>query len=235
MENRISPEIEGVYNQLLWIEQRRARIVESVSAHFSQSAAYKILKEKSLLNTIVGREKSFSTLLDDRSPKVFLADLAKQVEQQEAATIHALRTHISLYQHHVDEQILFGARTAGQEAGRHFLSRLAAHTRRYLDVPEAVQAVFELTYNGLPDERNHFLCLRLFGGSTVHFIRSPHLAAWTAVGADPSFLFELKEEWIRGILDILSPETVFTTTQAMERGDDYGLSQFYARDRHAGP
>jgi len=154
----------------------------------------------------------------------------------EAATVTALRKHVSVYQQHVDEQILFGARTAGQEAGRSFLARSKPATkgRTHLDVPEAIQAVFDLTYNGLPWEKDYFLCLRALGGSTVHYIRSPHLAAWRSSNGDPKFLSSLKSEWTKGMLDILSPETEYSSSHSIEQGETFGLAQFHLREQHAG-
>jgi hypothetical protein len=232
----ISPEIERVYQQLLWIDRRRDRILSSVSAHFGSSLVEKIvapLKESPLLGC-----PDYSSLVDERGPRDYLAALAEDVESLEAGTITLLRKHVSVYPEHVDEQILFGARTAGQEAGRSFLATAKPALSgggAQLGVPEAVQAIFELTYNGLPWEKNHFLCLRALGGSTVHFARSPHLKVWKKAGADPKFLYLVKSNWISGMLDILSPLTVFSSHQAIEQGAEFGLAHFYLRDQHAGP
>lgn len=229
-----SPEIERIYQQLLWIERRRARVLASVSAHFGKSIVEKLTKE--IISPLAG-EPDYSTLVDETGPERYLAKLANEVEQLEANTVSALRKHVSVYPAHVDEQILFGARTAGQEAGRTFLAsaKPAITGRSHLEVPEAVQAVFDLTYNGLPWEKNHFLCLRALGGSTVHYTHSPHLSAWKSVGAEPRFLYELKSEWIKGILDILSPETEYSSSQAIEQGAEFGLAHFHQREHHAGP
>jgi hypothetical protein len=231
----ISPEIERVYQQLLWIDRRRDRILSSVSAHFGSSLVEKITEplEKSPLSG----NPDYGSLVDERGPRDYLAALAEEVEGLEASTITLLRKHVSVYPEHVDEQILFGARTAGQEAGRSFLAtaKPALSGRAQLGVPEAVQAVFELAYNGLPWEKNHFLCLRALGGSTVHFARSPHLKVWKKSGADPKFLYLVKASWINGMLDILSPLTVFSSHQAIEQGAEFGLAHFYLRDQHAGP
>jgi hypothetical protein len=234
---KISPEIERIYQQLLWADRRRARIITSVAAHFGSTTVQRILSQEKLTNSKLVGEPDFHTLLDERAPPAYLAHLAHETEALEAATVSALRKHVSVYQQHVDEQILFGTRTAGQEAGRSFLARskLATKGRTHLDVPEAIQAVFDLTYNGLPWEKDYFLCLRALGGSTVHYIRSPHLAAWRAAGGDPKFMFSLKSEWIRGMLDILSPETEFSTSHSIEQGERYGLAQFHLREQHAGP
>jgi hypothetical protein len=229
-----SPEIERIYQQLLWIERRRARILASVCAHFGKSAVDKLTKD---LSSILAGEPDYSALVDETGPEAYLAKLAAEVEQLEAHTISILRKHVSVYPAHVDEQILFGARTAGQEAGRSFLAsaKPALTGRSHLEVAEAVQAVFDLTYNGLPGEKNHFLCLRSLGGSTVHYARSPHLGSWKAAGGDPRFLYEVKSEWIKGILDILSPDTEFSSSRSIEQGADFGLAHFHQREHHAGP
>jgi hypothetical protein len=237
VNSSISPDVELVYAQLLWIERRRYRLVESVSAHFGRALVERVLSAADLLNSPLENEPELTALLDEREPEVFLGNLSVLVERNEAATVTRLRSHVSVYREHVDEQILFGARTAGQEAGRSFLSVSSVVRPRpgNLSVPEAVQAVFEMNYTGQPGEKNHFLMLRSQGGSTVHFIRSPHLAAWVSVAAEPKFLYQVRCEWIRGILDIVSPLTDFSTTQSIEQGGLYGLEHFYLRGQHAGP
>jgi hypothetical protein len=141
-----------------------------------------------------------------------------------------------VYQHHVDEQILFGVRTAGQEAGRAFMgqSHQATLKPERLEIPEAIQAVAELSYQGLPGEKNEFLCLRYHGGSTVHAVRSPRLEAWRSEGADLKFLRSTQIEWVRGILDILSPDTEYSVPHSLEEGSAFGLAQFHQRGVHAG-
>lgn len=237
MKSRISPEIELVYEQLLWIERRRFRILENVSAHFGRPLVERILSADELLASPLRGEPEFHTLLDERDPNDFLSSLATAVEKNEAAVITRLRSHVSIYREHVDEQIIFGSRTAGQEAGRHFLARSPVVKPRPhpLSVPEAVQAIFEMNFTGLPEERNHFVVLRSQGGSTVHFSHSPHLESWKSVGADSRFLYELRCEWVKGILDIISPQIVHATAAAIEKGSEFGLEHFYFREQHAGP
>lgn len=232
----ISPEVERVFSQLLWIEHRRARVVESVSAHFGQDKVGKILESQGLLPSPLSGDPCFSRLLDENDPDSFLRSLARRVERHDAATVHALRKHVSVYQQHVDEQILFGARTSGQEAGRSFLaeSKPSLKGRQSLSIPEAVQAVFSLSYNGVPGDRNHFLIIRPHSGATVHYTRSPHLDSWNEAGADPKFLYSVNSEWLRGALDILAPNASFVTSQAIEKGHPYGLAHFYLKGIHAG-
>jgi hypothetical protein len=137
----------------------------------------------------------------------------------------------------VDEQILFESRSPGQEAGRLFLShsKPAIRFRSHLDTPEAVQAVFELTSPGLPGDKNYFLSLRPLGGCSVHISRSPHTAPWDEAKAEAPFLYGIKSEWIGGILDILFPETIYSTTSSLEFGSSYGLAHFHLRGQHSGP
>lgn len=237
MNSRISPEIELVYEQLLWIERRRFRVVDSSGVHFGRNHVERILKSEDLHISPLMGEPAFYQILDEREPMEFLRWLTTEVERNEAAVVTCLRNHVSPYREHVDEQILFGGRTAGQEAGRFFLSRssIARSSPSVLSVAEVVQAVFEMNYTGLPGEKNHFLMLRSHGGSTVHFARSPHLEAWKAAAAEPRFLFELRCEWVRGILDILSPQVELTVAQSIEEGGAYGLEHFHYRGQHAGP
>lgn len=237
MYQNVSPEIERVFSQLKWLEQKRFRVIESVAAHFGKNLIQKILEKEALLSSPLQDPVPFNELLDAREPEIFLKDFAQQMEQLEAKTVTALRKYVSTYQLHVDEQILFGGRTAGQEAGRDFLSRIRMSLtgRSHLDLPEAVQAVFEMTYNGLPEDKNYFLTIRPLAASTMHTVRSAHLENWKSAGGDPKFLYQLKMEWIRGILDILSPKVEFATTQSIEQGNEFGLAHFYRREMHAGP
>lgn len=234
-----SPEIERVYAQLQWIERRRQRVIESVSAHFGHALVQRILLSEPALPSPLAGLPAFSSLLDEREVEPFVESLAIEMDRAEASTITALRGHVSVYQAHVDEQILFGSRTAGQEAGRIFLSRNTVPGgslgARAFDIPRAIEAIFEFAYHGLPWDHNYFLCVRSLGGSTVHYRRSPHLTGWLSAGGDPKFLFSVKCEWIRGMLDILSPSTLFTTTQAIEQGHPFGLAHFHSQSAHAGP
>ncbi|MGZ3652522.1 MAG: hypothetical protein ACXVB9_05650 [Bdellovibrionota bacterium] len=237
MKSRISPDIEKIYEQLLWVVRRRFRIVESVAAHFGKPLVDRVLQSVPAPLLPLDKEVDFRTLLDERDPLDLLQTLAFDIVKNEAATISQLRTRVSLYREHVDEQILFGSRTAGQEAGRTFLAQTPIGKPRLesLTVPESVQAVFELNFTGLPGEKNHFLMLRSQGGSSAHFVRSPHLEAWTAAGADPRFLYDVRSNWVRGILDIISPGVEFYPASAIEQGSPFGLEHFYLRGSHAGP
>lgn len=237
MAKGISPEIARVYTQLCWIDSRTFRIQESVTAHFSKEKVQQALASTERFPQPVAGQPEFSTLLDERDPETLLRHLAIATEAREAAVVSALRQHVSIYRDHVDEQILFGARTAGQEAGRAFLSRAksAGPARTSLELPEAVQAVFALTYTGLPGDRNYFLSLRSLGGCSVHFHRSAHLEAWQLAAADPKFMYAVKAEWVSGILDVLAPGVEFSTTGNLEGGDRYGLAHFYRRGLQAAP
>lgn len=239
MKSRISPDIEKIYEQLLWIVRRRFRIVESVSVHFSKGLVERSLAGVPAPLLPLDHEVDFRTLLDERAPLELLADLAFDIVKNEAEVIVQLRARVSPYRNHVDEQILFGSRTAGQEAGRTFLAQTRTTVGKprleSLSVPESVQAVFELNFTGLPGEKNHFLMLRPQGGSSAHFVRSPQLPAWKAGGGDARFLFEVRAAWVRGILDIISPGVDFHAASAIEQGASYGLEHFYLRGKHAGP
>lgn len=232
----MSPEVEKVYGQLLWVERRRQRVVAAVGSHFGAAPVARILGENQIA-PLFHAETTFPSLVDERGPAATLRSLAENTLRLEARTLSVLRKHVSVYQGHVDEQILFGVRTAGQEAARSFMAqspRGGARPER-LEIPEAIQAVLELTFQGLPGERNHFLSLRAHGGSTVHFSRSPYLEAWRAENADPKFLHLNRLEWVRGMLDILSPDTLYASSHSLEEGAPFGLAQFHQRGVHAGP
>jgi hypothetical protein len=231
----IDPEIEKAFGQLQWVERRRQRVIAAVGSHFGMATAQRVLKEAGV--DITSSEDPFASLIDERDPPEFLAALADQVLTREARTIAALRKNVSTYPQHVDEQILFGTRTAGQEAARAFMARNhpAADNAEHLELAEAIQALLELSYFGLPGEKNYFLSLRAHGGSTVHFSRSPQLEAWRSAEGDSKFLHQLKEQWVRGILDILSPTVEYSSPQSLEEGHAFGLAQFHLRGVHAGP
>lgn len=237
MSQIVTPELERIFSQLLWLNHRCTRIQESVSAHFGKALVDRVLKDQNLPDSPLANNPNIYQLLDEKDPQDFLQNLGFLMESYEAKVITALRKHASIYQQHVDEQILFGARTAGQESGRDFLARSkpAIKGRSHLDIPESVQAVFELTYHGSLNEKHIFLSIRPLGSSSVHFSQSPHMDAWKIVKADPKFMYSVKCEWIRGILDILSPKIEFTPSLAIEKGDPYGLAHFHERGVHAGP
>lgn len=232
----MSPEIEKVYGQLLWVERRRQRVVSAVSSHFGRPSVERILAEHRVA-PLLANEGGFQRLVDERGPAASLSSFAVNTLRLEARTLTLLRNHVSVYQRHVDEQILFGVRTAGQEAARSFMAQSHRDGKKpeRLEIPEAIQAVLELTFQGLPGERNHFLSLRDHGGSTVHYVRSPYLEAWAAENADAKFLHQNRLEWVRGMLDILSPETEYSTSHSLEEGSAFGLAQFHQREVHAGP
>jgi hypothetical protein len=234
---KISPELVKIYQQLRWMEQRRKRIVDSVASHFSKKSVFQILEKENLTTCPYQLDLELSKLIDEREPEDFLIDLANTIEFLEAKTITCLRKHTSVYQNHVDEQILFGSRNSGQDAGRQFLATFKKYdkTAYHLEPIESVQAVFDITFNGFTKDKNFFLVLRAQGGSTIHFERSPHLKNWQNAGADPKFLHLVRVEWIKGILDILSSKLAFTYTQSIECGADFGLAQFYSPNIHAAP
>jgi hypothetical protein len=239
VKSRISPDIEKIYEQLLWIVRRRFRIVESVAAHFGKPIVERTLAAVSPPRLPLHHEVDFRALLDERDPLALIQDLAHDIVKHEAAVVSQLRARVSVYRDHVDEQILFGSRTAGQEAGRTFLAETRTPVGKprleALSVPESVQAVFELNFTGLPGDKNHFLVLRPQGGSSAHFVRSAHLNAWKEGGGDARFLYDVRAAWIRGILDIISPGIDFYSASAIEHGSPYGLEHFYLRGQHAGP
>jgi hypothetical protein len=239
VKSRISPDIEKIYEQLLWVVRRRFRIVESVSAHFGKSLVDRSLASVPAPLLPLSHEVDFRTLLDERDPLALLETLAFDIVKNEAAVVAQLRSRVSPYRDHVDEQILFGSRTAGQEAARTFLAQtrtpLGKPRLESLSVPESVHAVFELNFTGLPGDKNHFLILRPQGGSSAHFSRSAHLEAWRAGGGDARFLYEVRASWVRGILDIISPRVAFHSASSIEQGANYGLEHFYLRGIHAGP
>jgi hypothetical protein len=237
VKSRISPDIEKIYEQLLWIVRRRFRIVESVAAHFGKPIVERALA--TLEQPLLPLHHDFRALLDERDPLTLIESLAHDIVKHEAAVVSQLRSRVSVYRDHVDEQILFGSRTAGQEAGRTFLAETRTPVGKprleSLSVPESVQAVFELNFTGLPGDKNHFLVLRPQGGSSAHFVRSAHLAAWKAGGGDARFLYDVRAAWVRGILDIISPGVEFHSASAIEHGSPYGLEHFFLRGQHAGP
>lgn len=237
MKCGLSPELENIFSQLIWIERRRFRIIEAVSAHFGKENIEKILAMDPATNSPLTEATSLSEMIDDRDPESLLQFLSTQMDTCEATTVKVLRQHVSVYQSHVDEQILFGARTAGQEAARSFLSKskISHSTDEPISLSEAVQAIFALTYRVDESEKNYFLTLRPQAGATVHEQRSPHIDIWKSVGCDLKLMSAIRNEWIRGMLDILSPDIEYSESKQIEHGSPYGLAHFYKRGVHAGP
>lgn len=233
---QISPEMDRVFQQLLWIERRRVRIIESVAAHFGHDLVINTLNKEGISKPPIEENSRFVDLCDEWGSAKTLARLAAAMEKLESLTVAILRSRVSPYQNHVDEQILFGARTAGQDAARKSLEAIRnTFKSSLLSETEAVQAIFELTYNGQPGEKNYFLFLRPQGGSGVHFQRSPHLDHWKMGGCDPHILVDIKTEWMRGILDIICPSLELSLSQSIETGAPFGLAHFYVKGRHANP
>ena len=54
--------------------------------------------------------------------------------------------------------------------------------------------------------------MQRFGDNWTDAVRD-----WTAAGGDSRFLYELRCEWVRGILDIISPRVDFHPASAIER------------------
>ena len=222
-----SHEVHLVFEQLRAIDRRRSRVIDSVAAHFGRKKVADLFTQNNLQLPLFSEDPKFVDIIDEREPQEFIRFLAKKTEAYEAKTIKLLREKISDYHPHVDEQILFGARTAGQDAARAFLtSSTAAEKRSRLPLTEAVQSIFHITYNGLPSDRGFILSIRPQSGITVHYRYSAHSEAWNEAGIDVAFMGKLREEWISGLLDILSPNVFYHRAKAFELGDGYGFEEF---------
>jgi hypothetical protein len=230
MSNALSHEVYLVFEQLKAIDRRRSRVIDSVAAHFGRNKIADVLTRMQLLDPLFSANSNFFDSIDEREPEDFIRFLAKKTEAYEAETVKVLREQVSPYNQHVDEQILFGARTAGQDAARAFLTNSAAAARRSrLPLSEAVQSIFHITYNGLPSDKGFILSIRPLSGITVHYRYSAHLEAWQSTGVDFSFMCELRREWISGLLDVFSPDVYYSRTQSCEQGDGYGFEEFSLR------
>ena len=226
MLNKIDHQSLLVFEQLRWVLRRRERIIAAVKAHFGATNTYRVLERNALITPPIALAQSLEDLIDARPSKDFLRSLAFKTERFEAHTIHSLRTELSVYQSHVEEQILFGARTAGQDAAREFLntSPAAAKTSPPLPLTEAVNALFQLSYLGFPEDKNFFFSKRPSSGISAHFIHSPHQNAWKEY--QPAFLHAVQLDWMRGILEILSTEIQLSAKSALELGHPIGLYEF---------
>ena len=234
---RISPELERAYSRLLWMERRRARITDCVASHFGRPLISKLLEKHELTHSALQNFPILSQVINEDCPSEAIRALASDMEIKEAKTITLLQNHASSFKTHVEEQILFGARSSGQDAGRYFLSQSRDNAIFDSDfsIAQVVQAVFELSYEGHPHDSNFFIVARSIGSTNIHYERSAHLISWKAANADINFLVKVRAEWIRGIIDILSPKVQFCATKSIELGDAYGHEHYSIRGIHADP
>lgn len=221
--------VEQILNQLFWIQRRRDRISDSVSSHFGREKVSLLLKGLSLKAPQLSPNFDYRLLQQGKSDEEFVRELALHVEYDEALVVKTLRERASPYPAHVDEQILFGARNAGQDAGRFILQR---DIDRSFTLPEVFQAIESLSYLGLASDQNYFVTLRPLGHISVHHERCPHLKAWTEAGAEVLFQEKLQAAWTRGIIDILSPQTFFERKYSIPRGDAFGLDYYIPGDKN---
>lgn len=217
-------QMQSIFSQLQWIEKRKHRILDGIGAHFGNNWK----KDLAALDFASGA--SLREALDEREPEAFVADLAYKVEKEEARTVQFLREKVSRYPEHVDEQILFASRSAGQDAGRHHLAQHEYNTPR--DLPVLLASLERLCFWGLPADRCYFSSLRPLADFSLHFRSCPHTKAWREGGGDPAFLGKVEQAWIQGLLDILSPDVTHIRRYSIPQGDEYGLDLFIPRRPH---
>ena len=213
---RNNHQLQWIYQQLQWIEIRTLRIIEGIQSHFGPIAL-----PHPVIQLIAD---SFLDILDEREPEDFLRSLAFSIRKSEAEHISK---HISLaspYKNLVEEQVLFDSRSTGQDAARKFL---AQH-----DYPDDIQlqtliiAIEKLCYLGMPSDRNHFSTVRPLSDFSMHFQKCPNSIAWIAGGGNPVFFDEIEQAWVRGILDILSPQITLERRYSIAKGHAFGLDHF---------
>jgi hypothetical protein len=229
MDIRSGHRIERILLQLSWIQRRQHRIIDSVMAHFGRAAVKSIVDSLKLRAQELPTTPDYSLLLDDAEPLEFVNKLAYSVEFDEALIIKELLLKASPYPNHVKEQILFGARNAGQDAGRFVLQK---DLQRKFSLIELFQAVDSIYFQETPGEHNYFVSLRPMGSVSIHNERCRHIDAWNSAGADPIFMEQIQSLWIQGVVDILATNVHFQRTHSIPRGDEFGLWHFIPRDKH---
>lgn len=223
-----SPMEQMVFDQLKWIERRRIRILGAVTSHFDRARATAAIKalEPPLQNFDL--DSQLDEIMDERGPRAFLRALAFQLEWNEARLVRALLE--AFPGGAVRDQILLGARHAGQEAGRHYM---ADHDRRTLtDMAELYAALARLTYSGLPSDKTFFPSIRPLSDVSIHYRACAHVEAWRAAEADLEFLCDMQREWMDGVLDILSPGIVHVRSASIAKGDEYGRDSFIPGEKY---
>lgn len=229
MDIRASHPIDRALSQLTWLQKRQYRIVDSVMAHFGRASIKAIVDSLALKAPILETITDYSFLLGDSEPIEFVRNMAFAVEHDEALVIKELLAKASPYPQHVKEQILFGTRNAGQDAGRYILQK---DLQRRFSLIELFQAIDSVFFQSIPGEHDYFVSLRPMGSVNIHYERCPHLKAWQAAGADTIFMEEIQTHWIQGIIDILSPNVHFQRIHSIPKGHEFGLGQFIPRDKH---
>lgn len=226
MAFRTSHEIRQTFERLKWIDRRRQFILDSIASHFGREKIRACISGKERKG-VLSESTQFDDLQIDSTPEECVRDLAILVQSNEANVIRILREKISPYRDHVDEQILFGAKMAGQEAARQFSARsFSTQNNQPMFLSEIVQIVQSLTYDGMEEDKNTFLSIRPKSDALVHFIRSPHINAWKQAGADLPFMAEVRSAWIQGILDVIAPRLIYKRIQSLEAGAEFGLEEF---------
>jgi len=226
MAFRTSHEIRQTFDRLKWLDRRRQFILDSIASHFGKEKIRACLSGKER-RAILSENAQFDDLQIDTTPEDCIRNLAFQVQSHEAAIITVLREKVSPYRDHVDEQILFGAKMAGQEAARQLFARsFSAQSNRPVFLAEVIQIVQNLTYDGIDSDKNTFLSIRPKSDVLVHFIRSPHINAWKSAGADLPFMAQVRSSWIKGILEVVAPQLTYRQIYSLEKGASYGLEEF---------
>ena len=229
MAFRTSHEIRQTFEKLKWIDRRRQFILDSIAAHFGREKIRSSLSSKER-RAILGENTQFDDLQIDTTPEDCIRNLAFQVQNHEASIITALREKISPYKDHVDEQILFGAKMAGQEAARQTTARsFSLQTNHPHFLSEIVQIVRNLTYDGIDGDKDSFLSIRPKSDVLMHTIHSPHIEAWKSAGADLEFMAKVRSAWIQGILDVIAPAMQYRQVRYLEKGAPFGLEEYRLR------
>lgn len=223
-----SPMEQMVFDQLKWIERRRLRIFSAIAAHFDRAVAQNALSALDPPIENFNLEARLDEVIEADGPRPYLRRLAYRLEFNEARMIRALCK--AFPGDAVREQILLGARHAGQEAGRNYH---ASQTRPVTgDLAELYSALAKLTYSGLPSDKYFFASIRPFSDISIHYRKCVHQDAWAEADADLPFMCDVQCEWMDGILDILSSDIVHLRLASIAKGDSYGRDQFIPREKY---
>lgn len=232
MAFRMCPEHNLIYEQLRWVERRRIRMQDAVSAHFGRE------KAQAVMQNLEGKLRLYTAkplleIINELEPDVFLRKLAFTIEKQEALLIKEFIAHLSPYPEHVRDQILFGSRCAGQEAARFYLSKNKDVAKNPpLSLTTTMAIIRQLYFNGFETDRLFFTSVRPLNDVMIHYKACPHQRAWEAAEADLEFMTEVQKTWIDGLLDILANNIIHYYSHSIARGEPYSLEHFVYREKH---
>lgn len=219
-----------VYDQLLWIERRRLRILNTVAAHLSVTRTEKAI---ALLEPPIGPSPlgmNLEDLVDEHGAAACVRRLGYRLQLDEARMIQALLQEFRDQAVELVTQIRSGAKLAGQEAGRSYIARNG--TVSETNMPALYTAITQIAYFGDPSERPWFASVRPLSDVAIHIRACTQTAPWKEAGVDANLMSDLVCDWIDGALEIISPQIIHVYASAIPRGDSFGRHLFFERSKY---